>query len=126
MNNFRVLNIACDAILSCVAILYLLFAYISGAYELPYIPTCPLFLITSMHCPLCGMTRSFAELLHGNIGTALTYHLLSIPLLFSWICLTAIFTFNLGKDIRQSFIMGKITTRVKASIKGRGKNRLAP
>lgn len=39
-------------------------------------PPCPFFLITGCHCPGCGLTRGFHQLLNGNIIGALDYNIL--------------------------------------------------
>jgi len=111
MNKLRLVSIVCNAILALLGVFYLLFAYISKEYRLPHVPICPFYLITSIHCPLCGMTRSLGELLHGNIGMALTYHPLSVPLFVFWTCLTMIFSFYMARDIRQYFVKGRVNTK---------------
>ena len=40
--------------------------------------SCPLYGLIGLPCPLCGTTRAFAALLHGDIPTALRMH----PLIF--------------------------------------------
>lgn len=90
----------CDALLTAIGASYLLFAYVSGNYSFPYIPVCPFYLLTSWQCPLCGMTRSLEELLHGNIGSAVAYHPLAIGFLVFWICFTAYFGLSALKDVR--------------------------
>jgi len=107
MFAFRVVSIVCNAVLAAISLFYLLFAYIVIEHRFPHLPICPFYLITSIHCPLCGMTRSIGELLHGNIGIALVYHSLSIPLLLFWTCFTITFSFYLMKDIYQYFTRGQ-------------------
>jgi hypothetical protein len=99
--NINFVNITCDAILAAIGIFYLLFAYILTAYQFPYIPLCPFYLITSIHCPLCGMTRAFGALLHGNLVNAVTYNPLAIPLLLLWLGFTGTATFYLARDIKE-------------------------
>jgi hypothetical protein len=96
----EIANFTRNAIFASLGVFYLWFSYIATAYHLPYIPLCPLYLITSIHCPLCGMTRSFGELLHGNVGLALTYNSFSLILFILWLGFTATFSFYLWKDIR--------------------------
>jgi hypothetical protein len=44
-------------------------------------PSCPFRLLTGQPCPLCGGTRSFAEMWQGDLGGAARYHPLG-PALF--------------------------------------------
>jgi len=36
-----------------------------------FFPVCPLFSLTGIHCPGCGLTRGFHALFHGDVLTAL-------------------------------------------------------
>lgn len=38
-------------------------------------PTCAFRQVTGLWCPGCGLTRGFHEMLHGHLGTALSYNL---------------------------------------------------
>ena len=42
-------------------------------------PVCPLYSLTGLACPGCGLTRGFHALLHGDVPTALDYNAL-LPL----------------------------------------------
>ena len=44
-----------------------------------FFPVCPLFSLTGLACPGCGLTRGFHALFHGDVLTALDYNAL-IPL----------------------------------------------
>ena len=44
-----------------------------------FFPVCPLYSITGLACPGCGLTRGFHALFHGDIVTALDYNAL-IPI----------------------------------------------
>ena len=57
--------LVCDCLLGGLAALYLAVAYLVIEYRLPYIPVCPLFLITGRPCPLCGSTRMIGGYFHG-------------------------------------------------------------
>lgn len=45
------------------------------------LPACPFLLLTGHPCPLCGGTRSFAAMWHGDLAAAARYHPLG-PALF--------------------------------------------
>ncbi len=62
----------CDGTLVLVSSLYVSFAYAVTEYHLPYVPVCPLLLITGRPCPLCGSTRMIGALLHGDLSLELT------------------------------------------------------
>jgi Protein of unknown function (DUF2752) len=46
-----------------------------------FFPQCPLFVMTGLHCPGCGLTRGFHALFHGDILGAIDYNLL-LPFFF--------------------------------------------
>jgi len=39
-------------------------------------PVCPLYTLTGIHCPGCGLTRGFHALFHGDVLTALQFNAL--------------------------------------------------
>ena len=41
-----------------------------------FFPVCPLFSLTGIHCPGCGLTRGFHALFHGDVLTALHFNAL--------------------------------------------------
>jgi hypothetical protein len=41
-----------------------------------FFPVCPLFALTGLACPGCGLTRGFHALFHGDVATALGFNLL--------------------------------------------------
>jgi hypothetical protein len=43
-------------------------------------PMCPVWLLYHIHCPGCGLTRSFTELWRGHFQLALRYHPVGPPL----------------------------------------------
>ncbi len=46
---------------------------------------CPLYEIVGIKCALCGLTRSFCSLVHGNLLAGLRFHTLG-PLIFAFAC----------------------------------------
>jgi len=44
-----------------------------------FFPVCPLYVLTGIACPGCGLTRGFHALFHGDVLTALDYNAL-IPI----------------------------------------------
>ena len=44
-----------------------------------FLPVCPLYSMTGLACPGCGLTRGFHALFHGDVITALDYNVL-LPL----------------------------------------------
>lgn len=41
-----------------------------------FLPVCPLYSLTGLACPGCGLTRGFHALFHGDVITALDFNLL--------------------------------------------------
>ncbi len=67
---------------------------LAGSFALPPsfespIPTCMVYALYKVPCPLCGMTRAMMNLCHGHLEEALRFHpavLLVFPaLLMGWI-----------------------------------------
>lgn len=52
-------------------------------YKWPH--RCPLYEIVGIKCALCGLTRSFCSLTHGNLIASIRFHTLG-PLFFAFIC----------------------------------------
>jgi len=103
--KIRALHTICDTVLAVIGISYLLYAYMSISYIFPYTPLCPFYALTSWHCPLCGMTRSLGELMHGNIDAALAYHPLAIVFLIFWICLATYYCISVFKKVQGEVLM---------------------
>ena len=60
-------------------------AFVAGYFDpstAGFFPVCPLFALTGLACPGCGMTRGLHALLHGDILTALDYNLILPGILF--------------------------------------------
>jgi hypothetical protein len=69
-------HLATVAVLASVAILYWLPPWQYGFY-----PRCPVFALTHLQCPGCGMTRALAALLHGQFTLSWHYNPLLLLLL---------------------------------------------
>lgn len=41
-----------------------------------FFPVCPLYYLTGIHCPGCGLTRGFHALFHGDVLAALSFNAL--------------------------------------------------
>jgi len=100
MGNFKLMLVACDLGLVCIGMLYLTFSYAIAEYALTYVPICPFYLITSIPCPFCGMTRSFGELLHGHFDRALSFHPFAMLFLIVWVAFIGFAGFSLIRNIR--------------------------
>lgn len=78
-----------------------------------FFPTCPLYTLTGLACPGCGMTRGFHALFHGDVLTALDFNAL-IPLaviVFGYVFLLLISFATRGKGFLQgSFNLGLLWT----------------
>jgi hypothetical protein len=56
--------------------------YLFG-YKWPH--RCPLYETVGINCALCGLTRSFCSLAHGNWQQSIKFHVLG-PIIFTFIC----------------------------------------
>ena len=52
------------------------FLYFVNPAGFPFLPACPLYTLTGLHCPGCGMTRATHALLHGQLLAALRFNVL--------------------------------------------------
>ena len=86
------IHFAVTILLSSIACLYWLPPTRYGFY-----PRCPFFVLTSLECPGCGMTRALAALLHGQFALSWHYNPLALLLLPA---LAAYFATGYGRLIR--------------------------
>jgi hypothetical protein len=71
-----------------------------------FFPVCPLFQLTGLHCPGCGLTRGFHALFHGDFIGAIDYNIL-IPLyvlFFGYLTLSLTFTAIRGVGLSWNFL----------------------
>ena len=52
------------------------FVWFYNPSKVSFFPVCPLFSLTGIACPGCGLTRGFHALFHGDVLTALDYNAL--------------------------------------------------
>jgi Protein of unknown function (DUF2752) len=67
-----------------------------------FFPQCPLFQLTGLHCPGCGLTRGFHALFHGDFLAAIDYNLL-LPFFFifgSYIFISLFLTTFRGRGLK--------------------------
>jgi hypothetical protein len=72
-------NSIAAACVGCAAVLYRF-----SPQEYSFYPRCPFYALTGHYCPGCGATRAVAELLHGQVASALHFNAaftLLLPLL---------------------------------------------
>jgi len=66
-----------------------------------FFPVCPLFALTGIHCPGCGLTRGFHALFHGDFLTALGFNAL-LPvfiLLFGFVFISLVLIVVRGRGL---------------------------
>lgn len=54
---------------------------------------CPFHLITGLWCPGCGLTRAAGALARGQVGDAITWHPMILPLALQAVVVWALFSF---------------------------------
>lgn len=59
--------------------------------EVNFLPVCPLYQLTGLACPGCGLTRGFHALFHGDVITALDFNALlavwAVIIAYVWLSL---------------------------------------
>lgn len=59
--------------------------------EVNFLPVCPLYALTGLACPGCGLTRGFHALFHGDVVTALGFNALlpvwAVVIAYVWLSL---------------------------------------
>jgi len=66
-----------------------------------FFPVCPLYTLTGIACPGCGLTRGFHALFHGDWATAFHFNLL-VPvwaIIFAWVFVSFVLTAIRGKGL---------------------------
>jgi hypothetical protein len=81
-----------DGLLSGVGWAYLIYAYTLQNTVLPHLSLCPLLNLIGLPCPLCGTTRSWNAVLHGDLVTAFVQHPIAPLMLPIWIVATTLLT----------------------------------
>lgn len=74
-------------LLAAAALTPVALGVVDRAVRLP--APCPLRAATGLPCPLCGASRAFTALAHGDVGGALAYHLPVVLLAFAAVLLAA-------------------------------------
>ena len=75
------------AVALAAAVSAALLIYFNNPVKTAWMPKCPSYLLTGLHCPGCGATRAFYALLHGNVIAALRCNVLLFPMLATAIAL---------------------------------------
>ena len=75
-----------------------------------FLPVCPLYSMTGIACPGCGLTRGFHALFHGDVLTALDYNAL-LPfyaLIFSYFFASLVFVVFKGRGLSINIFRPKL------------------
>ena len=75
-----------------------------------FFPVCPLYSMTGLACPGCGMTRGLHALLHGDISTALGYNLLlpGVLFFFGYFAVSLLLIATRGRGLDFKIFNGKV------------------
>jgi hypothetical protein len=77
--------------LSAIGWGYLAYAYLLHALHIYTPPVCLFYLLTGLHCPLCGMTRAFGMLMAGKSTEATHLYPFVVPAFALWVALSFFF-----------------------------------
>lgn len=71
-----------------------------------FLPVCPLYSMTGIACPGCGLTRGFHALFHGDILTALDYNALLplFALVFGYFFLSLLLVVIRGRGLSINYL----------------------
>jgi hypothetical protein len=78
-------------------------AFIMGLYPLVLkVPICGVKFFIGLDCPGCGLTRSFAALMHGHLRESIDFHPLGlvIALWLAYMFMRALFRIIIGRPMR--------------------------
>lgn len=102
----RALAFACLAAMSALAFAVWFFNPATAGF----FPVCPLYSMTGLACPGCGMTRGLHALLHGDVLTALDYNLLlpGIMFFFGYVFVSLCLTVARGRGLSFRIFNGKV------------------
>jgi hypothetical protein len=75
-----------------------------------FFPVCPLYKLTGLACPGCGLTRGLHAFLHGDFLTALDYNLLlpAVVLFGGFLFITLFSIFARGRGVNFKFLTPKL------------------
>jgi len=102
----RGLALACLAAMSALGFV----AWFFNPATAGFFPVCPLYSMTGLACPGCGMTRGLHALLHGDVVSALDFNLLLPPILFffGYLFVSLFLTAARGRGLDFKLFGGKI------------------
>lgn len=116
MKNESPINLAApfERVLSAAAIMVGSAAVFVVTYFNPvtagFFPVCPLYAMTGLYCPGCGLTRGFHALFHGDILGALHFNAL-VPvyfIAFAYVGISLFFVLVRGRGLSFKFLNVKL------------------
>ncbi len=86
------------------------FVWLYNPSNVNFFPVCPLYSLTGIACPGCGLTRGFHALFHGDVLTALDYNAL-LPfyaLIFGYFFASLVFVIFKGRGLSSNIFRPKL------------------